>query len=240
VRPSGWWFGAAAAVGVIGVAVAVVIFVRTIVGWADRIDDFQRVDVPGQGTVSLDGTGGYTIYHEYPGADERFFGPDVGDLTLTAPDGSDVQLRDYTSNVTYHNGGREGVALFSFTAEEPGDYVLSADAEGSTLAVGRGLGRGIVSGIMRGIVVGLVSVAVAIVMAIVVAVRRGNDRRRRLPPPGPPGAMAPPGGYSAPPWGAAPGPSPWGPPGSVPSDSVPPGVPMPPPPVPPPGPTPLG
>lgn len=214
VRPSAWWFGVAAAAGVLGIVLAIVLFVRTYSDFVDRIDGFQRITVPGDGTVELDGTGGFTIYHEYEGADFSdggFFEPDIFDVTLTAPDGSQVVLRNYTSNVTYATGGHEGIALYSFTADEPGTYQLSAQGESSTLAVGRGIGRGLVGGIVAGIVVGFVGVVAGIVIAIVVGVRRSNERRRRRQYwPGPPGAGLPYGGYGAyPAYGAPPG---WSPP----------------------------
>ncbi|MGH9210018.1 MAG: hypothetical protein ACRD2C_04980 [Acidimicrobiales bacterium] len=214
VRPSGWWFGAAGAVAVVGIVAAVVIFVRTFVGWVDRINDFERVTVPGEGAVTLDGTGGFSIYHEYPGAEDDFFAPDVFDVTVTAPDGSDVALRDYSSDVTYSSERHEGVGLFTFTADEPGDYVLSADGENSTLAVGRGIGRGLVSGIVWGVAVGLIGVVGGIVIAIVVAVTRSRNRRRQMPGMPPPGAMPPPGPYGQAPPGAygQPPPGPYGPP----------------------------
>lgn len=242
MRPSAWWFGVAGAVAAAGIAVAIVLFVRTYTNWVDRIENFDRVDVPGEGTVTLDGTGGYTIYHEYPGANETFFGPNVFDIALTAPNGSNVELRDYTSSVTYANGSEEGRALFSFTADEPGDYVLSADGDFSTLAVGRGVGRGVVSGIAGGVAAGFVGVLAGIVIAVVVAVRRGRERRRQrgfVPPP--PGAGMPYGTYGA---AGMPGPPGfgWGPSGvqdAPPVQDAPaPGVsapPAPPPPAPPPG-----
>lgn len=213
MRPSAWWFGAAGAAAVLGIVIGVVILVRTFVGWMDRIDDFDRVSVPGDGAVTVDGTGGFSIYHEYLGADtDDLFSPDIFDVNLTAPDGSEVRLSAYDGRSTYGTPDHEGEGLFTFTAEEPGEYVLSADGDPATLAVGRGLGRGLVGGIVRGIVVGVLGVVAGIVIAIVVGVSRSRNRRRQLPgmpPPGamppPPGAMPPPGAYQPPPSDAPPG-----------------------------------
>lgn len=181
VQPSAWWFGLAAAIVVVGIVLAVVIVVRTAVGYFDRIDDFQRLDVPGSGTVALD-DGDYTIYHEYPGANDDyrsdFSTPDVT-VTLTAPDGSEVPLELYDTEVTYDTGDHEGEALYSFTAEEPGDYELTADGEGTDVAVGRGLGRGIVGSVVGALAVGLGSAVVGAVIAIVVAIARSRERQRR-------------------------------------------------------------
>lgn len=220
IRPSAGWFGLAGLVAGIGIVVAIVLWVRTVTGYLDKIDDFQRIDIPGEGTVTLEETGGYTIYHEYPGADDDFFGPDIASITVTAPDGSGVDLRDYSSTVTYSGSGHDGIALFSFTADEAGAYAVSVDGDGGELAVGRGLGGGIVGGIVGGLVVGFVGVVAGIVIAVVVGVQRGRNRRRRQvwgrPPPGPPGFGAPagapqPGSGSY--WGPPPGPQgPQGPP----------------------------
>src|SRR5829696_5445389 len=67
VRPAKRWFAVAALVAVGGVVLAIVIGVVGYGNFTDRIEGFQRVDVPGQGEVTL-GTSGYTVYHEYPGA----------------------------------------------------------------------------------------------------------------------------------------------------------------------------
>jgi hypothetical protein len=188
IKPSLWWFGVAAAIGVGGIALVVFLLVRTFVVLSDKIDDFERVDVPGSGTITLDGTGGYTLYHEFPGADDDVRSPSL-QLTMTAPDGSDVDLRDYTSTVTYSDSGHEGVAVWSFTATEPGAYQLDTEGERSTVAVGRGVGRHIAVGIISGIATGLASVVVAGVIAIVVGVRRSSNRQRLRwagqPPPQP-------------------------------------------------------
>jgi len=217
----------------VGIGLAIFIFVRTFVGWVDRINDLQRVDVPGQGTVALAETGGYTIYHEFIGADDRFFGPDVSQVTLTGPDGSDVPLRDYDSTVTYSNGTHDGVALFSFTAAQPGQYELSASGDRSTLAVGRSVGGGLVAGIVGGIAVGLLGVLAAIVIAIVVGVARGRSRRRQVYGMGPPGTLGPPQSQG-PGWTPqVPAGTPWAPSPS-PQDQLPPQAPPPPPPPPPP------
>ena len=66
MKPSLWWFGFAALVAMVGIVVAIVLVVVGARSFLDRIDDFDRVAVPGNRQVEL-GTGGYSVYHEYPG-----------------------------------------------------------------------------------------------------------------------------------------------------------------------------
>ena len=65
IRPGTWLYGVATILAVAGVAV-VVVGVVFLVGRVTGIgSDFQRVVVPGSGTITLGEPGKYTIYHEY-------------------------------------------------------------------------------------------------------------------------------------------------------------------------------
>jgi len=168
----------------------------------DKVADFERVDVGETGTVSLDGTGGFTIYHEYDGAySSTGFGGDVA-VEMTGPDGTNVSIEPYVANVTYSTGGHEGVALYSFRAEQPGQYTLQSDGSGGTLAVGRGVGKDLFGRIAAGILVGILGLVLGAVLAIVVGVQRGRDRRRRFISATPNYWPGPPGGPGA--WGGPP------------------------------------
>jgi hypothetical protein len=231
VRPSLGWFVFAGGVALAGIVGAVVLWVMGVARLSDRIDDFSRVAVPSSGEVEIDDPGGYSIYHEYFGADsdgdsDRFdFEPSVS-VTVTDPSGDGVLLRDYTSSVTYDFSGHEGVGIYTFDAEQAGTYQVETTGDStSTIAVGQGIGRGIVSTIVGGFVVGGLGVVAGIVIAIVTGVRRGRSRRMlnaarwaQAGPPGPGGWGAPPGGGWGPPpggWGGQqpgppqPGPPPW-------------------------------
>lgn len=183
LRPAGWWFGVAAGVGVVGVVVGVGMGVRAVRTLADRVDDFDRVPLPEGGTIEIEEAGDYTIYHEYPGADDNaqrgIIETNFGETTLTAPDGSDVPLEDYETDVSYGFGEHEGVAVYSFEAPEAGNYELSADGGPGNAAVGPGIGRGLVGGVLLALGIGFGSIGLAVVFAVVVAIRRGQDRRRR-------------------------------------------------------------
>jgi hypothetical protein len=232
VRPSGWWFVVAGGLALAGIVGAVVLWVTGVVRMTDKIDEFTRIDVPGTGEVSIDDPGGYSIYHEYLGAADDSF-QSMPSVTVTDPSGNEVDLRAYSSSVTYDFSGHEGEGVYSFDADQSGTYQVETTGDStSTIAVGPGIGRGLVSYIVGGFVVGAIGVIGGIVVAVMIGVRRGRSRRMisaaRWRQQGPLGAPGAPGGWGAPPgagWGQPP-PGPVGAPGW--------GQPVPPPPMPPP------
>lgn len=220
VRPAKSWFVVAALLAVGGVAIAIAIFVRGIIDYADRIEDFQRSSLPAEMDVEITDTGGYSIYHEYDGADDYGWSSDP-DVTITDPSGDEVDLDWYDGSITYSASGHEGEGLVTFHADQTGTYHVSASGEpGDGIAVGRGLGRGLVGAIAGSIAIGLLAVIGGTVMAIVVGVKRSSSRRALMPPPvyagwgappppgwGPGGPGGPgPGPYGSGPYGAGPGP----------------------------------
>ena len=179
LRPSGWWYVVAAAIGIGGIGAAVAIGLATATKFADRIDEYPRADVPGSESVTL-AADGYIVYHEFSGAGGETFGLDPSvDITITGPDGDPVDLDAYGGSATYSTSDHEGSALYTFTAEESGDYTVTTEGESATIAIGHGVFDGIVEGIVATIAVGLVSVGSAVLIAIVVGVRRSTARTRR-------------------------------------------------------------
>jgi hypothetical protein len=234
VRPAKSWFVVAGTVAVVGVIVAIVVFVRGMVSYTNQIENFDRTSVPGSMVVDITSTGGYSIYHEYTGAYENGLYLARPAVTVTNPSGETVNLSSYSSSVTYRSGGHEGVGIYTFDAPEPGSYEVSvsesnSNRSGSTIAVGRGIGSTLVFAIVGSMVIGFVAVLTGGVIAIVVGVKRGRSRRALMPPPAYGGWGAPP----APGWGAS-GPPGWGTP--PPAPPGPPGWGAPPPPPTPPGP----
>lgn len=218
VTPSGWWHVLGAALIAIGIVGGSALIISAVVRVTDRVESFQRVDVPGSSTLHIDGTGGYTVYHEYSGANSDSLAPQI-DVEITAPDGSEVRLSSYTADVTYAFGGHEGQARYSFDVREPGDYQVTTEGDSrGTIAVGRGLGGGLVGPIVAGLLLGFFGVVAGIVVIVVVAVKRGRSRRDQFarqsgwgspypysgayPSSGPPGPAPPP--PSSPPYPSPP------------------------------------
>ena len=201
VRPAASWYVVAGLVIGVGVVMGVVILVRGVIAFQDRIDDFTRADLPTTLAVDIADTGGYSIYQEYAGASgDRSFGPDL-DATVTDPAGDTVDLERYDTSVTYTARGHEGVGVYTFSADEPGTYQVTASGGTGGVAVGRGIGRGLAVAIGASIAVALVGLIAGVAVAVTVAVQRGRHRRSLMPPPGA-------GGWGPPPppgWGGPPG-----------------------------------
>lgn len=160
--------------------VGIVLIVRTAVSFVDKIDDFQRVSVPGTETVHLD-EGSYTVYAESGFRGETDSWSFNGSVEIRDPQERLVELRRYGSRTTYDFDDREGLALWSFRADETGDYrVTTTGNPGALVAVGPGLGAGIVGGVLGGIGLIVAGGLFALITIIVTAVRRGSARRRQL------------------------------------------------------------
>lgn len=203
LTPSGWWYVVAATFGIGGIVLAILLGIGFAEDYTDRIDDFERVQVPGTQMVVLE-AGDYTIYQEFFGADDDLrIQPDVT-VNMTGPDGEAVELDEYDGSFSYAGSGREGVALSTFEAEERGEYTVSTEGDSlSTVAIGEGIGMQLFVGITLALATGFGGVVVCAVIAIVVAVKRsGAKTRRQL-------AMVQQGGWRPPPgasgWPGAPG-----------------------------------
>jgi hypothetical protein len=191
-RPSRIWYWVGGALVATGVAIAAVLIVGGVLGFKDRIDDFQRVPLGREGAVVFEQTGGYTLYYEQRfSSDGRVPGFDV---ELVPTEGGDpVALSEYGSDVTYDVGRRHGRALYSFRITEPGSYLLRAGSpEGrgtsvsrDVVAVGRGLGRGLAVRIIAAAVIALLGFGGGAAIIIVTAVKRHAARTRPPLPPGP-------------------------------------------------------
>ena len=99
IRPGTGWYWIAVGVGVVAGLVGVVLIVRSVIGFVDKVDDFQRVDVPATETVYLD-EGSYTVY-----AEDVFLGDSdwsfTGDVEIRDATERLVELRPYRSRTTY-------------------------------------------------------------------------------------------------------------------------------------------
>ena len=226
-RPSGWWFVVAGVLAFVGVAVGVVVIVRGAVGFADRVEDFDRSAMPATLEVEIDDPGGYSIYHEYDGFSSVEY-RERPDVEVTDPSGDDVVLRRYSSTVTYDVSGHDGVGVYTFRADEPGTYRVEAsmpvsDSDLDVIAVGRGLGSGLAVAIVSGLALIGLGLVGGIVISIVVGVLRSRRRRAAMPPPVI--GWGAPGQWGAPAWPPGPGAHGWAPGAGAPG--------WPPPPVPP-------
>lgn len=221
LRPSvaGYWIsGALVIAGIVG---AIVWFVLGFTGLSDTIDNFERVPADGGGTVSLDGGRDYVIYVE----DGDTFGSGVR-VGVLDPDGAEIEIARYRTELTYDFDGRSGRASFTFRSDEEGAYTVLADGPSDVeVAVGPSVAGDLVRAIAIPFVIGGVGLLLGLVLLIVTLVRRSGAKKRRA-------ATASPPVYGAAPPGSFP-PSPGPPPGFPPGPGQPPPPPGPPPGAPP-------
>jgi hypothetical protein len=215
VRPSGWWFVVAGAIAAGGIVAGLWMMVSGVDYMLQAVRGFDRTEVPGTVAVDIAEPGGYSIYHEFPGAadtgglDDAFGDPGVDppEVTVTDPSGDDVPVAEYSSVVTYSEGNREGRGAYTFDADRPGVYEVSAEGPpGAGIAVGRGMGDvgadallGLFGGFVGGTIVGVLGVLVGAILAIAVGVARSRNRRQAPMPA--PGGWAP---MPVPAWGGTP------------------------------------
>jgi hypothetical protein len=181
VGPSRAWYWLAGALVVGSVVVAVVGLVLGLTSFDRRIEEMQRVPLPGIGEVSFTEAGGYGLYYEGVGAGEGEV--PAFTVSLVPVDGGEpVRIGGDEGTVTYTIGGRTGIQVGSFEIDSPGRYVLQADVGGAAvgpaeLAVGRGLGRSIAGPLFVALGGALILFLLGVVLALVVALRRHARRR---------------------------------------------------------------
>jgi hypothetical protein len=184
-RPSraGWWI-----TGLLLVA-AVACVILAVLGFASfrsQINGFQRINAPGQGQVTLTGTGDYKLYFEGPGQ-----GRGHANLAMiSASTGRPVKISALAGETeSYTLGAHSGQAVASVTISQAGRYVLrvtpTSGATPADVAVGRGIGGGIVRGVLF-IVAAVLLFLAALSTALVTAIRHRRGRRMSAPARGAP------------------------------------------------------
>lgn len=180
-RPSKAWYFVGGAAIVICIGAAVGWGVSAAFNFIDRIDNFQRVAVPGEGTVTFDDAGGYTLYYEAPGASGGPLPPVEVSLT-PASGGEAVPFDDYTGDLTYNVNNHEGRAVLTFDIHQPGDYVLETSTDGpgaGDVAVGRSLTRGLPRVIVGVVLLCILGLALGALVITITAVKRHQAGRSR-------------------------------------------------------------
>ena len=198
VRPSAIWIAVAIFLLVAGPAGCGVFLVTKAVGVVQGLDEFGRYTLPvdsdtvvfdqavddGQISVDLGPTGG------------RYR---IGEISLVAPDGSEVALERMNSNatITYSFGSERAtlVDIFHFKIDVPGSYTLRATTldgnEADSLWIGRHGISAAATGIGVAAILGLVVGFGGLILLIVVIMRRKNAKRA-IATPGPYGSYPPP------------------------------------------------
>lgn len=181
-------YAAAALVFVLGFAAAgTFLFLRL----RDLGAGLHQVVVPGVAELSLEETGGYTIFHETGATvDGRYYASDeVSGLAVSVigPDGRPVEVRAPGATTSYEFGGREGRSILAFEVDRPGTYVLTGGypvGSGSevVLGVAHGFGRRLGVTIGGTLALAFGSAGLAIALAAVTFLHRYRAKRHPAPP----------------------------------------------------------
>ena len=158
------------------VVTGVALIVTGIRDYIDKVEGFERVDVPGSAQVSLEDDGGYSVYYERPGLDSEDPLPRIS-VSVTDPGGSTLDLDRYDSDVSYSVSGFDGRGVFTFRADNPGNYGIRTDGSEGQVAVGRGIGARFAGAVVAGVGLLLLAPVLGAVIALVTFLRRSKAKR---------------------------------------------------------------
>ena len=205
IKPTGWFYGAAALVLALGCLIAMALVywwfpgLPGVLGSRMSLDTLTQIVVPGSEDVAFTESGAYAVYYEYRSSVDGLVyasseTPPALACTLTSKaTGADVAVvPDYVKTNTYSakDHDRVGVLIRSITIDEPGTYTFSCQyaAGGSqpeiVLAVGPnfmweffGIAARTVLTAAAGVVVLLGCGAVAAVVALTIAIKRRQSHQ---------------------------------------------------------------
>ena len=143
---------------------------------SSEVDGFDRVSMPGQGSVTFEAPGDYTLYYESLGGGQV----QPFQALLASPSGERVPMTAYEGSFDYSVGKYDGTAVATFHIDKAGTYDLRSESlapvGSGQLAVGKGLGGHLASTLIPGLIL-FVAFVTATVVASVTAVRRRRSGR---------------------------------------------------------------
>ena len=205
IKPSGWYYGLAALIPVLGCLIAMVMAYQWFPGlpgtWQAKmsLQNLTQVVVPGSQDIAFAESGAYAVYYEYRSVVDGILyassetPPALACTLISKATGAEVAVvPDYVKTNTYSTKDRErvGVLVRSITIDEPGTYTFSCRRVGGAsqpemvLAVGPnfvweffGIAASTVLTAAAGLAVLVGSGAVAAVVALAVAVKRRQSHQ---------------------------------------------------------------
>lgn len=195
IKPHWAWFFAGPVVLVLGCVVAVAML---IMGTLNVSEGMQRVDVPGEGTITIEEPGQSTIFFEQSGVSHAQIPGGLVIEVRPAAGGEPLPLSSSGGSFTYNNGNIAGRNYRDITFPGAGQYHVTASLPPGEAARGRlalggspGAALGMALGGFFG--VGGLSFVLCVVIVVVVFVMRSKSASRirqkqyqQMHPPGPP------------------------------------------------------
>jgi hypothetical protein len=175
------WYVAAGVVAVLCLTGAKVIMQVGGASFEDRVEEMQRVPIPGQRVLHARGPTDFTVYYELRGAAQEDVVAPPLTIDVVRQDGELVPLDQPWMDQTYALPGHSGRSVATFTADEAGEYLLMVRGNApdrAMLAIGASLFGPLLWA-------GLLVVVAVVVMVLLVAVgglRRRTARRRASTP----------------------------------------------------------
>ena len=176
MRPGRIWYLVPLAIFVAGLAWLIV----GIGSLASTVNGLQRVPIPAGGTVSLNHSGGYTIYYEGPGAQSGNIPPFHVNVTPASPGAAVTSLIRYGSTVTYNTSSHHGRAVLTLQVAKPGRFAITASgaqATGADLAFGGSIAHGIVGVVLPGVPLMVLGFLGAVIL-LIIRIARTRSRRQ--------------------------------------------------------------
>ena len=167
---SRYWL--AAAIAIVGLVAGVAVGVMSYRDSQARIDDFDRMSIPGTMTVQLDEATGRVMYYE--GSDTIRF----NELTIavTDPAGTPVDVSPYEGEMIYDTGDlTQGRAVATFDASEPGTYEIAVSGvDSGQLVVGESFSSRALPGVLAGLAIAGLSVIAGFVLWLLTFIMRSQ------------------------------------------------------------------
>lgn len=167
---SRYWL--AALIAILGLVAGVAFGVMSYRDSQDRIDDFDRVSIPGTMTVQLDEATGRVMYYE--GDDTIPF--NELSIAVTDPAGTPVNVSPYEGEMIYDTGDlTQGRAVATFDASEPGTYEIAVSGvDSGQLVVGESFSGRALPGLLAGLAIAGLSVTVGSLLWLRTFIKRSK------------------------------------------------------------------
>jgi hypothetical protein len=167
---------AAILVATSGLAVGLIWGVTALVDQVQRPGQFARTALPGQVQVELTQPGPHVIYHEVaPDSGPTRWLP-ASEVDIRDPDGAQVPVEPYSSDLRYDYDGVVGRAVGLFSAPRTGTYLVTvAGRSGVSGAIA--VGDDLAPGVIRAIVLPALTAGAALAVAALIVLRPATARR---------------------------------------------------------------